>query len=98
MRTVSLFFILAFANTSLAQQNLLVTDQVPPETTVTATAGSTCCGSEHLDSDDRYYSVSQDEMFDTSKDKELLEFRFMLTDSVAAPAPKPRQVVYEWDQ
>ena len=93
-----LFFILVLSSNGLAQPSPLVTDQVPPETTATATVGSTCCGSEHLDSDDRYYSASQDEMFDTSKDKELLEFRFMLTDSVAAPAPKPRQVVYEWDQ
>ena len=99
MRFLCLFVFLSLASPGVAQETgQIVTDQVPQEATTPVTIGSTCCGSEHLDHGDRYYTAPEQYDFETSKDKELVEFRLLVTDSVEAPAPKPRQVVYEWDE
>ncbi len=75
-----------------------IVDEVPPEMPVATSVDRTCCGSEHLDHGDRYYSTPPQQGFDTRKSKELLEFRLLLTDSVTAPAPKPNPVTDVWDE
>ncbi len=72
--------------------------EVPAQTSAPATVDRTCCGREHLETGDHSYTAPEQYGFDTRKEKELVEFRLLITDGVQAPAPKPRQVVDEWDK
>ena len=72
--------------------------EVPGKASTSAAVDNTCCGSEHLDHGDRYYTAAEQYGFDTRREPELVEFRLLVTDEVEAPAPKPRRVVDEWDK